>query len=508
MAQEAIQGNTTGQPHQPEPDGQFLLERLRKVLRYFVGLMKEMFVNRAKEYEAEQPEYANELYACAELYQRQALEAIEMIHSGEFTLQELKQVTSILYVTNLTLRWILEQQTDTYQKLLNSPTPVLGQKIEQARYKIDTGDEDNGFDELLSLVSSNRNHYPLLMTMGFVYLKNKKNLNYAMRYFEKAAQSNPPLEPQHYKNLALSFLATCHEGKKHIKNALNTLLQADRAGNPDSPVLFDIARYYGQLGNSRKAMDYFDRAIRQRPEFMALALSDDSFDPVSESFNQNIQKHFTGFKSVADEFLALVTPIMEAIEKHKLEKMNKELERTVRVTRFNIAMIKKGHYSGYRLGMVGFFRGAFPEIIFDTSNSLLKRRLVLKEEIEEYNENLKKQTKSNKLIMTPIVALVVGAGSYYVMPNILPQLQAVLPVTIPFLDIIIPGILAVVAGIVGLSMLSGRMKKRWRDLSQADTLLTKANAIRALEAPLRSLWQNKIMKEIDEAPLMDEDTEV
>ncbi|MBD3165634.1 hypothetical protein GF324_03485, partial [bacterium] len=313
-----------------------LLERLRAILAYFSRLMEERFESHALERVETDPQFAAELRAAAETYKEQAKQALQLIKSGAFTIKELKQVTGTLYVTNLTLRWVLEQQTDTFHRLLDSPNPSLGMQIRQARDRFEADGDHDSFEELLRLVSLNRSHFALLMIIGFLYLKKKKNVTFAMKYFEKAAQTPPTEDARHFRNLALEFLAICHEGKQQYKNALYTLLQAAKAGPLDSPMLFDIARMYGRLGDHEKAVEYFDQAVRKRPEFLALALTEGSFKTVKEKVENKAREHTEAFRELAEEFAGMVEPVLDIIERYHLERYSKRLHQSARVTRFNI----------------------------------------------------------------------------------------------------------------------------------------------------------------------------
>lgn len=483
------------------PEDATIHERLRALLLYFVDLMKNSFLEKAHEIENEQPEWATELYAGAELYEKQSKQAIELIQQGEFTLEALKKVTGTLYVTNLTLRWTLEQQTTTFRKLMQNPSPVVAEQIEQAQNEVELGREE-GFNRLLELVSANRSNYPLLMIMGFIYLKKKKNITFAMRYFEKAAQTPTIHDPAHYRNLALSFLANCHEGKKQFKNSLNTLLHAERGGAPDSPVLFDIARYYALTGNARKAADYFDQAVRTRPEFIALALTEPSFEPIREPIDQQILHHYDTFKNLCNAFIPLLQPLLDVVDQFELERYSKELKRTMRVTRFNMAMIRKGFYSGYRMGIVGFFRGAFPEVLYAIKKALQAHARNGRKQIRNQNEELKKRVRTMKATVAPLVGLITGYGGFSSTDSV----ANLLPLSIPYFEWILAGVSAATGGVIALAFLGSYLKRNLRDEQTfVNRLKEEAAKLSPLEEQLRSFWIERVQPMIDEKVFMDED---
>ncbi len=477
-----------------------LEERLRVVLHYFVNVMSETLQERSREVQ-DNPEFAAELTSAAKRYRDQAHAAVEIIRDGELTLPDLRHVAGTLYLTNLTIRWVLEQQTEEFRKLMNSPSPDLARQIVLARERVEAGEVEAGFQDLLKLVEANRGHYPLLMIMGFIYLKYKKNLSYAMRYFEKAAHTSTPLEPEHYRGLALSFLASCHESKKRYKNALNTLLLAARGKDVDPSLLYDIARMYGCLGEEAKAQEYFNRAVRKRPEFFAMALVDQAFLPVREPIEKTAKEHNEIFRRIGRLFLELITPLIEPVEKYSLERDSKDLEREMRIARINIAMAREGCYSGYRVGVVGFFKGVFPEILDLVRRTLIRRGVRTRERIREHNRKVKRRFGILQAVFLPVAALAAGYGAYLAAPRLLP----LLPLELPRGELL----LAVLAGLVGvgltalvLSVLRDRMVKSEGVIAE---IRRAAEEVERLEPRLARFWREEVAPNVDDAPIWDDE---
>jgi tetratricopeptide (TPR) repeat protein len=468
---------------------------LKRILHEFVDETIEVYAEREKEYKRGEPELAAELQDAQTRYRKQADEAIDLIQQGEFTLSDLKHVASTLFLTHLVLRWVLEQQTSTFRTILDSEREI-GEAVEIARMRVESGDE-NGFADLIKLVERNRNFYPLLMSMGFIYLRYKKNLNYAMKYFEKAAASPPFIETDHYRCLALQFLASCHEGQNRNKNALTVLLRAESGNREDGSLIYSIARIYGSLGQEELALSYFERAIRKHPVFYAMALIDSAFTPIRASFEKRLKSYNRTFRELSKRFEQLLEKLMTQYERFNLEEFDPDLGREMQTVSKHFNSVKQGHYSGYRNGIVRFFIGSFPDALQSMRDVLLRKRREDEKRLVKRARTIAKRTKGFAWLLVPLAFGGAGAAVWMYQGPIL----VLLPMRFPYMEFALPAFAGLIAMIIISGWLAGFRKRSVVNMTRLGELSSAASAVELLEKNLGNFWLNEVAPHVDVSPV-------
>lgn len=468
---------------------------IKRILREYVDETVKVYAERAREYERGEPELAAELRDAQQRYRRQADEAIDLIQQGEFSLSSLKHVLSTLFLTHLVLRWVLEQQTTTFRNILES-APEVGQAVENARIRVESGD-DEGFPQLIKLVERNREFYPLLMTMGFIYLRYKQNLTYAMKYFEKAALSPPSIETEHYRSLALQFLAACHEGQKHDKNALSVLLRAENGNGEDVSLVYSIARSYGSLGQEDLALSYFERAIRKHPAFYAMGLIDPAFNPMRTTFEKRLKSYNRTFRELGKRFGQLLDKLIVQYERFDLEEFDPALGRDMMNVRKHLSSVRQGHYTGYRDGIVRFFIGSFPNVLQTMRSTLMKKRREEEKQLVHRAKVIAKRIKVLTQIFVPISFLGAG-GAVWLFQGPVIRLA---PVRFPYMEFVLPVLAGVLLAIIVGNGLAGIRKKNVVRFERLGELSSGASAVEQLEKNLRNFWLNEVSSYVDVSPV-------
>lgn len=479
------------------PANKDLVQILRTILKDFIAGMSATFQRAAETYAQTDDEIANELRFAAEVFPGQAKDAIELIQQGELTLPVLRRVLGTLYLTNITLRWVLEQQTTTYHAILDAAPGDLGKKIEAARMQIEAGDQEEGFKNLIGLVSDHRESYPLLMTTGFVYLKHKKNLAYAMRYFEKAAKNPPRQESNHYRSLALHFLATCHEGQKHYRNALNTLLLAVRKRIADAPLQYSIARLYAYLGEHESAINYFEQAVRSHPAFYAMAVIDPAFESIHEQLIERLRSFNARFRTLGATFEEQLEEILRVVERYELDDVSKEVRREVQRVASLQAMVGKRCYSGYRSAITRFFVGSFPEVLHTLQAALIRRQKQALKELQELQALALKRRKRLRLLLLPTVSLGAAALIYIFEGRLLDQL----PVSFPFIDFVLPLVGIGFAVWIVLAAFGGRGTAGMREQIEIRAMETDRRSLAEREKQLAAFWKDEVALQVSDVPV-------
>ena len=479
-----------------------LVKLISGILNEFVTKMSANFRDEAEKFGLEDIEIANELLYASQSFSNQAADAIEMISQGELTLTDMRRVSGTLYLTNLSLRWILEQQTITYQTLLAEAPDNLGAKIQRARLLIDSGAVDEGFRELLTLVENHREFYPLLMTMGFVYLKVKKNLAYAMRYFEKAAKTPPRVERNHYRSLALHFLSTCHEGQKRYKNALNTLLLAEKKHLADSSLQYSIGRLYAFLNDPGPAMIYFERAMRTHPTFYSMALVDEDYNGIREDLENKLREFNGIFRELTTEFESDIGTLMHTVEAYDLQSVNPHLKREIGRMTALLPMIGKKCFTAYRSALLRFFMGQYPEILQDMQAAIMLRQKEMLREIRLQRVAAMKKRRRLRIIFTPLSVILSGVPIYLFQGTLL----AASPVQFPFYEAVLPLLGSGLAVWTVLALLSGKGSAAVHEMVTLKALENARRNLEEMEKKLGAFWKNKVAHHVDEVPVWVEDS--
>ncbi|MCB2197845.1 hypothetical protein KQI63_00460 [bacterium] len=492
------------QPKNAAPKGldPKLVKLISGILNKFVTKMSAAFRDEAEKFGIEDVEIANELQHASQAFSNQAADAIEMISLGELTLADMRRVSGTLYLTNLSLRWILEQQTTTYQTILNEAPDNLGAKIQRARLLIDSGAVDEGFRELLTLIESHREFYPLLMTMGFVYLKVKKNLAYAMRYFEKAAKNPPRVERSHYRSLALHFLATCHEGQKRYKNALNTLLLAEKKHLDDSSLQYSISRLYAFLNEPGSAIIYFEKAMRVHPTFYSMALVDEAYHGIREDLEMKLREFNGIFQELTAEFGEDISTLMHIVEAYDLQSTSPSLRREIERMTALLPLIGKKCFTAYRTALLRFFMGLYPEILQDLQAAIMLKQKEMLREIRLKRIAVLKRRRRLRTLFAPLAALL-SAGPIYLFQD---PLLAASPVLFPLIEFLLPLLGGGLAVWIVLALLGGKAATSAHDMVQLKTLETARRNLEEMEKKLGLFWKNQVAHHVDEVPVWVDDS--
>jgi len=470
--------------------------RLKTILHEYVEEICRVFVDRAKEYQKGEPEIAAELRDAQTRYRKQADDAIEMIQRGDFTTTDLRHVAGTLYLTNLVLRWTLEQQTTSYRDLL-ALNRETGEKVIQARIRIEQGEEEEGFADLLKLVEKNRNYFPLLMTMGFIYLRTKKNLNYAMRYFEKAATSSPPIEKDHYQSLALQFLAYCHEGLDRHKNALSELTRAESVNPEDTGVLYSLSRMYGLLGQEEKSLAYFEKALRKHPAFYALALVDPAFKSVRRPMEMRMKTINKTFRELGRRFEQLLDKLIILYNRFKLEDFEPSLGREMRHIRAQLDAVRSGCYTGYRTGIIRFFVGSFPEFLHQVRDVMRQRKRYEEKVLREKLQKSRKKFIFFGWLLSPPLAIGAVAGVWFVEKPLLTWL----PIQIPYLEYGLPLLGALTVVLIYTSWLRDIRKRGYVKLEVLREMELGWVSMESIEKSLKNFWMNEVAPNVEVVPV-------
>ena len=474
-----------------------LIKLISQILNEFVTKMSVSFRDEAEKFVEEDTEIANELIHASETFHSQASDAIEMIADGELTLSDMRRVSGTLYLTNLSLRWVLEQQTVTYRKLLAEAPDNLGSKIERARLLIETGAVEEGFRDLLALVEHHREFYPLLMTMGFVYLKVKKNLAYAMRYFEKAAKTPPRLESSHYRSLALHFLATCHEGQQRYKNALNTLLLAEKKHLADVSLQYSISRLYAYLNESASSMLYFEKVLKAHPAFYAIALVDPAYESIHLDLKAKVKEYSVLFHGFTDQFSSEIETVMMTVEAYDLQHVNPTLKRDVERLAALLPLIGKRCFSGYRTAIIRFFMGLYPEVLQDLQAVIMKRQKETLHEMRLRQISSIKKRRRLRLILSPLSVLATVVPIYLFQTPLL----SVSPIRFPFDEFVLP----ILGGGLGLwivlAILAGKGNAGVHEMVTLKALESSRRSLAETEKRLGVFWKEQVASYVDEVPV-------
>lgn len=479
-----------------------LVKLIAGILNKFVTKMSANFRDEAEKFGPEDVEITNELEYASQSFNDQATDAIEMISHGELTLADMRRVSGTLYLTNLSLRWILEQQTNTYQTILNEAPDNLGLKIQRARLLIDAGAVDEGFRELLTLVETHREFYPLLMTMGFVYLKVKKNLAYAMRYFEKAAKTPPHKERAHYRALALHFLSTCHEGQKRYKNALNTLLLAEKKHLDDSSLQYSISRLYAFLNEPGPAIIYFEKAMRAHPTFYSMALVDEAYHGIRDDLEMKLREFNGIFRELTTEFEGEVSTLMHIVEAYDLQGISPSLRQEIERLTSLLPLIGKKCFTAYRSALLRFFMGQFPELLQDLHAAIMLRQKATLREIRVRRVETLKRRRRLRLIFSPLSMLLSSVPIYLFQGPLL----AASPVQFPFYELLLPLLGGGLSLWIVLALLGGKAATSPHDMVQLKALETARRNLEEMEKKLALFWKNKVAHHVNEIPVWVEDT--
>jgi tetratricopeptide (TPR) repeat protein len=372
-----------------------------------------------------------------------------------------------------------------------------GLAVQRAQAIIEEGDLDTGFNQLLKLVAGNRGYYPLLMAMGFVYLRWKGNLSYAMKYFEKAAGSPPTVETNHYRVLALQFLASCHESQQRYKNALAVLQRAESAVPEDPSVAYSIARIYGFLDKERSAIDYMERALKNHPAFYTMALVDPAFETVRGPLESWLREQNKTFRKLARRFDQLIGKVLDVYESWDLHSFVPALDREMDRVGRQREMVRAGYYQGYREGIRQFYLGSFPEAVQTLQNVLLKKR-----KVDRRTDSLKRARRRKRarivrwIITPPFMAVSAGSVWWYQWP----VLERI-PIAFPMMQYTLPGLAAVVALLLVLIL----RKNDKKDAEKAEERFVKmeraALQVENFEKNLRNFWLNEVAPNVNVVPL-------
>ncbi len=480
------------------------LDRLEQAIRKFAEEMKKHLHEKAAEMGENKPAYMLELQKAGDLYLEQADEAVKLLREGEYDHAEAERVAGTFCMTNLKLRWTLEQRTTTFRKMMNNPSIATGDAIREAVDKINAGNMNIGFTSLLDMVEENKHNYPLMMTIGNIYLR-KKNLTYAIRFFERAVQTPTLFDPNHYRNLALLFLAKCHEKNEHHTNALHTLLRMERVGEPEAQVLYNISRMYAQLGEEKKAISYFNRALRKRPEFFALGLVDEMFIPISDSIDLEFQRHTEEFSELASAIEKMVSKILQVSEYLDPENTPKEVILDGKIARKTLKCLQNGNYSSYRKGIIDFYKGAFPEIIDDVTESVFKRSNVIEGIIQKTNTGELAKLSRSKTFYSPAIGIAAGVLAFLcilLVQHILPSIQ------ISFLPYLVSGLSIGLSVYLANGYFTNLYHSRCKNEGYVEDIRLGARQVQRMKEKLLELWNERISNEVEETmPWSDSDNE-
>lgn len=469
---------------------------VQNILRRSVDELCGEFDRHALQYQRGGDNLAKELSVAGDRYRQQASEALKLIEGEEFTLRDLKHVTDTLYMTSLLLRWALEQHTTTYRKIL-AKNPAVSQALENARRRVDAGELDEGFADMLALVRQNRDFYPLLMSMGFFYLRHKGNLPYAMKYFEKAAISPPAIERKHYRVLALQFLANCEESQKHYKNALSVLQRAETRLPEDPSLRYSLARMHGYLGQDQYALEDLHKALRTHPAFFSMALIDPAFGSIRAPLERSLRQHKKTFQELGKRFDKLVSRIVELFEEKQLGEFSPALGREMDRVAQALLLVCGGHYFGIRKGINTFYHAHFPEVVqmMSTTMSRKAKRDRKTAEHRRFRNRRRLRTASWLLTLPAMGAAAVATWLYQA-----PALK-LSPVSFTGMEFVLPALAALLAVFLVRKFLSLFKRNEKKAFRSADKLEHTSVQVDQLEKNLGNFWLNEVAPHVDSVPV-------
>lgn len=209
------------------------------------------------------------------------------------------------------LSWELQQQTGVLQEItaiLTTPSETRANEWRQMGEELRRrGVYEEAVKFFSKSIEANPLDYRTYVGVGETYLR-MKMFSDAKKYFEK---SLPHAPDNFYKSYSLRLIGRIYYCREDYGNAIKSLKEAVEHSPNYTEAWYDLAQYYGIVGEAKKALPILRSVIEKNSLYFYLSEKERNFDPIRREV---VQLHGEMKKVAYEEAQSVITKAKKALE--------------------------------------------------------------------------------------------------------------------------------------------------------------------------------------------------
>jgi tetratricopeptide (TPR) repeat protein len=209
------------------------------------------------------------------------------------------------------LSWELQQQTGVLQEItaiLKTPSETKANEWRQMGEELRRrGVYDEAVKFFSKSIETNPLDYRTYAGLGETHLR-MKMFSEAKKYFEKSLPHAPDI---FYKSYSLRLIGRIYYCREDYGNAIKSLKEAVEFSPSYMEAWYDLAQYYGIVGEAKKALPILRSVIEKNSFYFYLSEKKRNFDPVR---SEVVQLHEEMKKEAHKEAQSVITKAKKALD--------------------------------------------------------------------------------------------------------------------------------------------------------------------------------------------------
>jgi tetratricopeptide (TPR) repeat protein len=177
--------------------------------------------------------------------------------------------------------WQLEQEREVLKDILKVLQAPLDTQAKEMRKRAEeayrNGWTEDAIEDFLESEKKNRYDFTVHLSLGHIYFWQKKLLDKALEYYEKAAKYATSHSPYH-ASLAVFYLAEVKYKKGDFKKSYEAAMEAIKLYPKLYEAHYNCARYCACLGKYDEALEHLWEAVKSDRNYCLKAESEKDFD--------------------------------------------------------------------------------------------------------------------------------------------------------------------------------------------------------------------------------------
>lgn len=184
--------------------------------------------------------------------------------------------------------WQIEQNRQVLRNILEVLMAPLDTQAKELRRRAEdayaNGWIEDALEDFLESEKKNRYDFSVHISIGMIYLFQKKNKEKALEYFDKAIKYARPKSAYH-TSFALLYKALIRYNSNLIEEAEKLTAEAVDLSPDFAEALYQNAQYNARLKNIQKSVSNLEKAIRSDRNYCLKAAHEPCFDSVRSEIN-------------------------------------------------------------------------------------------------------------------------------------------------------------------------------------------------------------------------------
>ena len=228
------------------------------------------------------------------------------------------------------LVWQFEQERDVLKQILEVlQAPLDTQSKELRRRAVEAyknGWIEDALQDFLEAEKKNRYDFTIHISLGHIYLFEKKNIEKALEYYEKAVKYAKP-KSRYHASYALLHIGLIKYLQDNFKEAYESALEAVKLYPNLCEAYFQCAQYAAKLGLYDDAIYYLSEAIKRDRYYCVKVYSERDFDVMREQIRRFFEKLREDAKAKAESEIEKAEELLKKAESYGVK--SNELEEAI-----------------------------------------------------------------------------------------------------------------------------------------------------------------------------------